>query len=124
MKTHKGIVLLVAAIMVMIVLCSLGVAASYQFISGSRSVESEIYAKKAFYLAEAGIERAMWQLDNDSDDDWSNATPSDFNAALGEGSFNVVFSSRAEDSIQIESTGTLQAGGAVTTRTIKVKVAR
>ena len=111
-----------ASVMVMIALTFLGVANLYQTTTASRAVANEIYKKKAFYLAEAGIESAMWQVDND--EDWSDGTPADYSDNLGDGSFNVVFSSRTEDSIQIESTGIINTIGGQVTRTIKVKAAR
>lgn len=121
-KREKGVVLLMAALMVMTVLCFLGVAGLYKFTSGSRSVGREIYAKKAFYLSEAGIESAIWRLDNDTD--WSDAAPADFSGSLDDGSFNVIFTSRLKDSVQIESTGIVLTDSGNVTRKIDVKMTR
>ncbi|MFH0790800.1 MAG: PilX N-terminal domain-containing pilus assembly protein [Candidatus Omnitrophota bacterium] len=124
-QSKKGMVLLLTSLMVMMVLSLLGVSMLAKLTMGSRSVGREMYAKKAFYLAEAGIESAVWRLDNDGDSDWSNGTPADFSGSLGSGSFNVIFSSKAKDSIQIESTGIVptNSGGNIT-RIIKTKITR
>lgn len=121
-KKQKGIVILIATIAVMVALSFLGVASLYQVTVAVKAVDSEIYEKKALYLAEAGIEAAMWRLNND--DDWNDGQPADFTGTLGEGSFNAALSSRTVDSIQVESTGSVNSAGGVVTRRIIVKVSR
>lgn len=122
-KKQKGIVLLIAAIVVMVALSFLGLASLYQVTTAVKVADSEIYEKKALYLAEAGIEAAMWRLDNDND--WSDGIPADFSGSIEAGSsFNVALTGRAKDSIQIESTGIASSTGGQVTRRITVKVSR
>lgn len=121
-KKQKGIVILIATIVVMVALSFLGVASLYHVTTAVKVVESETYEKKALYFAEAGIEAAMWRLDND--DDWGDGTPPGFDGSLGEGSFDVEFTSGTVDSIQIESTGRVNSAGGQVTRGIKVKISR
>lgn len=121
-KKQKGIVILIATIVVMVALSFLGIASLYQVTIAVKAVESEVYNKKALYFAEAGIEAAMWRLENDNN--WGDGTPPCFAGFLGEGSFDVEFSSGTVDSIQIESTGIASSAGGQVTRSIKVKISR
>ena len=69
-KTKNGSVLIFAILLLatMLLLSSYFISFS---LTGSRMSESQIYAAKSYYLAETGIQEAIFKLKND--DDWRNA---------------------------------------------------
>ena len=81
----------------------------------------ELALKKALYLAEAGITRAIWYLEQ-YPDDWEDtvSVPDQLysNVQCAQGTYSVTLSSRTANSIQIESTGQVEGNE----RTVRVKV--
>ena len=69
-RAKNGSVLIFAILLLatMLLLSSYFISFS---LTGSRMSESQIYAAKSYYLAETGIQEAIFKLKND--DDWRNA---------------------------------------------------
>ena len=117
---EKGVVIIGVCLMIMTAMFLFTAATLVRVVVGQKSVGIELNTKKALYVAEAGITRALWKLDEDSDNDWSNGSPADFNGSLAGGTYAVVFNSSDKDSVQIQSTGTVQEKS----RILRVKVKR
>ncbi len=85
--------------------------------SDYKSAYVERDLKRAIYTAEAGIERAIWALNSDSD--WSDSTPASSiytNETLSysaggdvpyTGTYTVTLSNRSKDDVKITSIGTV-----------------
>ncbi len=108
-------------------------------LTGSRMSESQIYAAKSYYLAETGIQEAIFKLKND--DDWRNAfetmptiddptcsswsiSPYKRNQALFEnGSYEVGIENLGCAKAEITSTSTIIfSSGKIAQRVVKTKV--
>lgn len=101
MKKSRGAILIIT-IIVMIVLFAIGAIVLKIAASESRIVKMEYERKKAFYIAEGGLEKAKvllaknpdWFTDQphspSSDADWIINDANGYEEVLGEGSFKIV----------------------------------
>ncbi|MDP8217330.1 MAG: hypothetical protein P9M03_01250 [Candidatus Theseobacter exili] len=110
---ERGVILLICLI-VMIALLLLGSALLVLTQSNYISAGIERDEKRAFYIAFAGVERAIYELNQDSD--WSDGTPSsdlytdeslDYEAGdvTYASSYTIVLTNRSKDDVRIKSTG-------------------
>lgn len=94
---------LIAVTIVMMLVATLALTIASTMSTGSRSAVIDTQAQQAFYIAEAGLEWYMEQLENDND--WSSPPAVLTGQAFGAGTFNVVYSNATADSIDVTSTG-------------------
>ena len=124
----KGVILPLS-LMVIVGLFLLGADLLVSSRSAYRTAGAERDLKRALYVAEAGIERAIYVLNQD--DDWSDNEITDlFNGdktisySLGEvsytGTYTVALTTASKENIQITSTSEVNKSK----RKIKVKVTR
>ena len=119
-SANRGAVLIIA-LMVMFALFLFGVTTLTRVTSAQKTMAGGKESTQAFYLAEAGIERALWRLGHDRN--WGDITPPSnlyTDEPLGEGTYTVVLKCRTKNDIQIESTG--KVGNSQ--RTVRVKIRR
>lgn len=112
---ERGVILLICLV-VMVALLLLGSALLVMTQSSYISAGIERDGKRAFYIAFAGVERAIYELNQDSD--WSDGTPSSdiytnesLNYEAGDaayaGSYTVKLKNRTQKDVRIESEGTV-----------------
>lgn len=107
-KAFRGIfnsrgISLIAVTIVMLIVATLALVIASTMSSGNISSVTDMQAQQTFYLAQAGMEWYMEQLENDSD--WSSPPTVKTDQAFGAGTFTVTYSNEAEDSIDIFATG-------------------
>lgn len=119
-KSEKGATIMAVSIMIMFGLFLFGAASLAKVIVSQRAVEKEVAAKQALYIAEAGITRAIWRLEQYPD--WTNSSIPDAlytgELLLAGGTYDIILSSRTIDDLQIEARGKMNG----TQRIIRVKV--
>jgi len=101
MINEKGFVYLVV-IYVIASLCTLLLIFMGWAVFSLRSARHLTYSTSAFYIADAGIERAIFYLNTDPDKDWSN---DNFNPLFSESDFTVRTYDGSRDYIKVESLG-------------------
>lgn len=101
-STSRGISL-IAVVIIMLLVATLALLIASTISTGSRAAVIDIQEQQAFYLAEAGLEWYVEQLEND--DDWSTPPAIRTNQSFGTGTFTVAYSDAAEDSIDVTVTG-------------------
>lgn len=94
---------LIAVMIVMLIVATLALLIASMMSTGNISSVTDMQAQQAFYLAQAGMEWYMEQLENDSD--WSSPPTVKTDQAFGAGTFTVTYSNEAEDSIDVQATG-------------------
>jgi predicted acyltransferase (DUF342 family)/type II secretory pathway pseudopilin PulG len=103
MRNDKGISL-IAVTIVMLVVATLALVIASTISSGNITSVTDLQEQQAFYIAQAGIEWYMEQLENDSD--WSdNTSPVISDQPFDVGRFTVECSAQEIDSIDITVTG-------------------
>jgi len=122
LKKETGAVLVIS-LLIMLMLTVLGIAAIRTVTTDINIAANDRSAKQAFTLAEAGVERALAEINNNTIDppddvDGSSVTLSDSSHSTG--SYNVSITRIAADMLQITSTGTTTNGKG--TKTIVVNV--
>ncbi|NOR54465.1 MAG: hypothetical protein GQ536_10335 [Candidatus Aminicenantes bacterium] len=124
---EKGFIMIVA-IIIMAFLLLLAVPFLFQVSSERRSTERSYQAISALSLAEAGIERAIWAMNEQNtstwngDDDLRTMAISDFQSSGGNVMGNImisIFTPEGESPV-IEATGSVDVGSQTITRTVRV----
>ena len=137
-RTKNGSVLIFAILLLAVMLFLSSYFISFT-LTGSRMSQSQIHAAESYYLAEAGIQEAIFKFKND--DDWRNAfetmptvddpacsswsiSPYERNSALFEnGSYEVGIENLGCAKAEITSTSTIVfSGGRIAQRVVKTKV--
>lgn len=127
-QEDRGVILLICLI-VMVALLLLGSALLVMTQSNYISAGVERDEKRALYIAFAGVERAIYELNQDND--WSDETPTSnlytdesLNYEAGDvayaGSYTVKLKNRTQKDVRIESEGTVNNNK----RKISVRVTR
>ena len=112
-QEESGVILLICLI-VMVALLLLGSALIVMTQSNYISAGVERDEKRAFYVAFAGIERAVYELNQDND--WSDGTPSsalytdeslnyEAEDVTYTGTYTIVLTNRSKNDVRIISTG-------------------
>ena len=99
---NKGISL-IAVIIVMLIVATLALMMASTMSTGNISSVTDMHAQQALYLAQAGMEWYVEQLENDSD--WSSPPTVKTDQVFGAGTFSVTYANETTDSIDITSTG-------------------
>ena len=108
---------IIAAVLIVIILAALGIFAAAMLSTDTHALNDSVHADKAFYLAEAGIPfYVVNQLKHDTD--WSNNT-TEITKSFGGGSFTVTPLSSTQNSITLQSTGSIPGTGSNIKRVIK-----
>ncbi len=118
-------------IVVMMVMLFLGAALLILTRTATIFGGAERDRKRALYTAEAGIEKAIYVLNQDEDEDWSDETPpsnlytdEELIYQVGDktyiGEYTVILNNRSENDIMITSTGMVNG----TKRKIRIRVAK
>ena len=113
MKNKKAIALLLA-LSLLVILIGLSAALLTRSISEGGSSRSSTRRSQAFWLAEAGLQRALWEL-NHGDGNWSGwaALPISLSFTLtGVGEYSVVITNADGNSPTITSTGFIPSASA------------
>jgi len=126
---EKGFIMIVA-IIIMAFLLLLAVPFLFQVSSERRSAERSYQSVSALSLAEAGIERAIWAMNEQNtstwngDDDLRTMAISDFQSSGGNVIGNImisIFTPEGENPV-IEATGSIAVGSQTMTRTVRVEL--
>ncbi|MFC1666755.1 hypothetical protein ACFL0P_02620 [Candidatus Omnitrophota bacterium] len=102
MINNRGISL-VATVIIMLIIATLALVVASTMSSGNISSVADMQAQQAFYLAHAGLEWYMEQLENDSD--WSSPPTVKTDQSFDVGTFSVTYANEATNSIDITATG-------------------
>jgi hypothetical protein len=103
---QKGMALITTLIFIFI-LVTFGVALLSMTSNDIKLSALQRDSTKAFYIAEAGIEKALYFLKNDyeSDQDWTDITPPTDTGDFDEGTYTVTFDIKSSKSVTIKSKG-------------------
>lgn len=99
---NKGISL-IAVTIVMLLVATLVLVIATMMSTGTRASVVDMQAQQAFYLAQAGMEWYMEQLEGDSD--WSSPPAVKTDQVFGAGTFSITYANAAMDSIDVTATG-------------------
>lgn len=116
-KDNKGVVLITAYMVIVVLITLLGVYAT-RSINESNLAERQRKSAEAFYIAEAGIQKALWVISNNLDSIDNNTaltSKANMDNSLGNGSFQVQISGGS-------STKTITANGTVSSITRQIQV--
>ncbi len=110
MNSRKGAILVIC-LLVMVAMLLLGSALLVLTQSNYISAGVERDEKRALYTAFAGVEKAIYELNQDGD--WSDGTPADFTESLTyqaggntyTGAYTVEFKSKSQKDVRIKSKG-------------------
>jgi len=102
MTREKGISL-IAVVIIMLIVATLALVIASTMSTGNISSVADMQAQQAFYLAQAGLEWYMEELENDSD--WSSAPSTVTDQSYGAGTYSVSYANAATDSIDVTATG-------------------
>ena len=124
--SNKGISL-VAVVIVMLIASGLALFIASSMSSGNISAVTDMQSEQAFYIAQAGMEWYLEQLQGDND--WSKGNPVvpavKTNQVFGAGTFSVTYSNNSKDAINIVGTGKVTAwDGNTVQRVISCHVVR
>lgn len=100
--SNKGMSL-VAVVIVMLIAAALALFIASSMSSGNISAVTDMQSEQAFYIAQAGMEWYLEQLENDAD--WLTPPAVLTNQTFGVGTFTVTYANQATNSIDITSTG-------------------
>ena len=119
-KSNKQGISLVAVVIVMMIVASLALFMASSMSSGNISAITDMQSDQAFYIARAGMEWYLEQLQGDSD--WSKGNPVvpavKTNQVFGTGTFSVTYANNAKDAINIQSVGVVNAWDGNTVRRV------
>lgn len=87
----------------MLVVATLALIIASTMSTGNITSVTDMHAQQAFYLAQAGLEWYMEELENDSD--WSSAPSTVTDQPYGAGTYSVSYANAATDSIDVTATG-------------------
>lgn len=123
-KTNKrGLVLIIIIFVILATTTVIVIAYSFLITHEIKSGGIELNEQKALYIAEAGIERAMEYLEDDTD--WSdNNGTAVISENFGAGSYSVDLSSGTRTSIIVDSEATVDSGPRQVKRKIRQKIRR
>jgi predicted acyltransferase (DUF342 family) len=93
----------VAVTIVMLLVATLALVVASTMSAGVISSLTDLQEQQALYLAQAGMEWYMEELENDSD--WSSPPTVKTNQAFGSGTFTVTYTDEEENSIDVTTTG-------------------
>jgi len=99
---NKGISL-IAVVIIMLLVATLALVIASTMSSGNLSSVTDMQAQQAFYLAQAGMEWYVEQLQNDSD--WSSPPSTVADKSYGAGTYSMSYADEATDSIDVQATG-------------------
>jgi len=126
MIKNKGTVIIIT-LLILGVLLILGSYFLTFTLTESRISKSQEVATQAYYLAEAGINEAIWKLKNEWESDFTsqdNWTAS-FSRVFGDGSYEVTIQKSSPGRAEIKSISTLSvSGGRTAKRVVKTMVFR
>ena len=111
----------------MLIVASLALLVASFMSSGNISAITDMQAEQAFYIAHAGMEWYLEQLQGDSD--WSKGNPVvpavKTNQVFGAGTFSITYSNNSKNAIDITGTGKVTAwDGNTVQRVISCHVTR
>lgn len=101
-SNNKGMSL-VAVVIVMLIAATLALFIASSISSGNISAVTDMQSEQAFYIAHAGMEWYLEQLENDSD--WSTPPPVLTNQVFGAGTFTVTYVNQSTSAIDVTATG-------------------
>lgn len=104
MSNEKGFVYIIVIFIVMAILALSAIFIGWVIFS-LRSSQRISYSIRALYLADAGIEKTIYYLRTDPDENWSNDNA---NPLFDESGYRVKTYDGSKDFIRIESVGTFQ----------------
>jgi type II secretory pathway pseudopilin PulG len=99
---------LVAVVIVMMIVASLALFIASSMSSGNIAAITDMQAEQAFYIAQAGMEWYLEQLQGDNN--WNSAPAVKTNQVFGSGTFSVTFSNNSRNAIDIVGIGRLMRG--------------
>ncbi len=102
LKNNKGISL-IAVIIVMLLVATLSLVVASTVTSANISSVTDMQTQQAFYIAQAGVEWYIEQLENDND--WSTPPAVKTDESFGVGTFSVTYANEEETSIDVTGTG-------------------
>ncbi len=102
MKDEKGFIYIIVIFVIMIVFMFSVIFIGWS-VFNTRTSNRLSYSTRAFYLADAGIERAIFYLRSDNDEDWSNDNA---NPLFNESGYLVKTYNGSKSFIKVESVGT------------------
>jgi hypothetical protein len=122
--SHNKGLSLVAVVIVMLIVASLALVLASFMSSGGIVAITDMQSEQAFYIAHAGMEWYLEQLQGDTN--WSNGVPAvKTNQVFGAGTFSVTFSNPTRNAIDIVGTGKVNAwDGNTVQRVISCHVTR
>lgn len=94
---------LIAVTIIMLITATLALVIASTMSSENISSMTDMQAQQAFYLAQAGLEWYMEELENDSD--WSSPPSTVTDQSYGAGTYSVSYANEATDSIDVTATG-------------------
>lgn len=99
---NKGLSL-VAVIIVMLIMAVLALLIASSISSGNISAITDMQAEQAFYIAQAGMEWYLEELENDNN--WRTPPAVRTNQTFGAGAFSITYANEDTKDIDITSTG-------------------
>jgi len=107
----------------MLIAAALALFIASSMSSGNISAVTDMQSEQAFYIAQAGMEWYLEQLQNDNN--WKSAPAVKTNQAFGAGTFTITYSNNSKNAIDIVGTGKVTAwDGNTVQRVISCHVAR
>lgn len=118
LKKEDGMIL-ANSIVILATLVILGVSLITMILANSAFINKSVYSSKALYLAEAGIEKAVWEL-NQVDSTYDGELN---NQELLSGAFDVIVEDIGSDSKNITGIGYApNKPNAISTRTVRIRI--
>jgi len=105
-SNNKGISL-IAVTIVMLIVAALALLAASFMSSGNIAGITDMQAEQAFYIAQAGMEWYLEQLQNDNN--WNSAPNVKTNQVFGAGTFSITYDNNSRNAIDIVGTGKVTA---------------
>ncbi|MCX5693464.1 MAG: hypothetical protein NTX47_07310 [Candidatus Omnitrophica bacterium] len=100
--SNKGISL-VAVVIVMLIAAALALFIASSMSSGNISAVTDMQSEQAFYIAQAGMEWYLEQLEGDNN--WKSPPTVKTNQTFGAGAFSVTYANEDTKDIDVTSTG-------------------
>jgi Tfp pilus assembly protein PilE len=101
-SNNKGLSL-VAVVIVMLIVATLALFIASSMSSGNIAAITDMQAEQAFYIAQAGMEWYLEQLDGTNN--WKNPPTVKTNQAFGAGTFSISYANADTKDIDVTSTG-------------------